>query len=360
MYPVRPQLKPALRRVWRDGTTLQLGLDPAQAVVITGLDPRRARLVEHLDGSADLPSLRSAAESLGLVGDTVDDLLTMLGRSGVLEDAADLRLQPDSLDRDERDRLAPDAAAASIARPHAPSGAAVMARRREAVVTVHGAGRVGASVATLLAAAGVGAVVVEDAGATRPADLSPAGLGADQLGARRQDAMTRTLRRLSASVRTSLPSGRRASDATVLARDWGLPEPRLGERLVRAGVPHLYAAVRETTGVIGPLVLPGRSSCQRCHDLHRTDRDPAWPAIAAQLTGGGRDRVGACDAVLATAVAAHACLQLLALLDEEVEPPPAVDGTIEIAQGDGRVRRRTWRVHPACGCAWNRPGAGPL
>jgi len=345
--------------VWRDGTTLQLGLDPARAVAITGLDQRRARLVEHLDGSADLPSLRSAAERLGLVGDAVDDLVAILGRSGVLEDAADHGPQPDSLDHDERDRLAPDAAAASIARPHAPSGAAVMARRRQAVVAVHGAGRVGASVATLLAAAGVGTVVVEDAGATRQFDLSPAGLAAEQVGARRQDAMARTLRRLSASVRTSLPSGRRAPDVTVLAGDCGWPEPRLGERLVRAGVPHLYAAVRDTTGVVGPLVLPGRSSCQRCHDLHRTDRDPAWPSIAAQLTGGGRRRVEACDAVLATAVAAHAGLQLLALLDGEGEPP-AVDGTIEIAQADGRVRRRTWTVHPVCGCTWSRTGTGPL
>ena len=55
--------------------------------------------------------------------------------------------------------------------------------------------------------------------------------------------------------------------------------------------------------------------------------------------------------MLATAVAAHAALQVLAYLDGD-PAPPAVDGTLEIALADGRVRRRRWAAHPACGCAW--------
>jgi hypothetical protein len=103
-------------------------------------------------------------------------------------------------------------------------------------------------------------------------------------------------------------------------------------------------------------VLPGRSSCRRCHDLHRTDRDPAWPSVAAQLAGPARRHADACDVTLATAVAAHAGLQVLAFL-EGGAPPPTVDGTLEISQRDGRVRRRTWSVHPACGCTW--PSGAP-
>jgi hypothetical protein len=100
-------------------------------------------------------------------------------------------------------------------------------------------------------------------------------------------------------------------------------------------------------------VLPGRSSCHRCHELHRTDRDPAWPGIAAQLLSGPRHRSAACDTVLATAVAAHTALQVLAYLDGD-PAPPAVDGTLEIAQADGSVRRRSWAPHPLCGCQWAR------
>jgi len=104
---------------------------------------------------------------------------------------------------------------------------------------------------------------------------------------------------------------------------------------------------------VGPLVLPGRSSCSRCHDLHRADRDPGWPSVAAQLAGTARPRgPAACDVVLATAVAAHAGLQALAYLDGD-PAPPAVDGTIEVALSDGSVRRRSWTRHPACGCTWS-------
>lgn len=357
---MRPQLKPALRRLWRDGTTLQLGLDPTRAVVIGGLDARSARLVESLDGSRDLTGLHATAARMGIGSTQVDDLLVLLARSGVLEDAAADHSILATIPRDERDRLAPDLAAASLAQPAADGGGVgVISRRRSRAVTVLGAGRVGAALVALLAAAGVGTLVVEDAATTVWGDVSPAGLGPDDVGARRQDAATRAARRVAPSVRTragtggSTGGGRLVPDIAVVTGEPVGHDARAVDRLVRAGVPHLFARVRDVTGLVGPLVLPGRSSCQRCHDLHRADRDPAWPSIAAQLSSAGRHRVVAGDVVLATAVAAHAGLQVLAFLDGD-PAPPALDGTLEIAQSDGLVRRRSWSPHPACGCAWHR------
>ena len=352
-WPQRPRLKVALRRVWRDTSTVQLGLDPAHAVVISGLDRSAARLLDTLDGSRDLPAVAAGARRFGVDADRLDELLGLLTRAGVLEDAAAEPRALSNLSRAERDRLAPDLAAASLLRPGPGGGVAVLAGRGRAVVLVSGAGRVGASVVTLLASAGVGALVVEDAGATQAVDTAPAAAAPEDVGSRRQDAAVRAARRVAPSLRTTLPADRSAPDLAVLATGPGA-DLGLAERMLRAGVPHLFARVRETTGLVGPLVLPGRSSCQRCHDLHRTDRDPAWPSIAAQLSGASRQRAaGACDTVLATAVAAHAALQALAFLDGD-PAPPAVDGTLEIAQADGRVRRRSWAVHPACGCSWGR------
>jgi len=333
---------------------LQLGLDPAYAVVIGGLDPLAARLVESLDGTRDLTGVMTAATRLGLERRRAGEILELLSRAGVLDDGAADRTVLRALDQRERERLAPDIAAASLPDGGSDGGTAVLSRRRRSVVSVHGAGRVGASVASLLAAAGVGGLVVEDAATARLADVAPAGISMDDEGARRQDAALRAARRAAPSVRARLRAGEKPDLAVVAIV--GAADPRLPDQLVRRGVPHLFAAVREGTGVVGPLVLPGRSSCQRCHDLHRADRDPGWPRVAAQLSGTASHATVACDVVLATAVAAHAALQVLAFLDHAEDltasAVPAVDGTLEIARADGLVRRRSWARHPLCGCGW--------
>ena len=353
MPPVRPQVKPALRRIWRDGATLQFGTDPETAVVITGLDEARMRLIERFDGTADRATLRRAAGGLGLDATVVDDLVRLLDSSGVLQDARAKGVGGGRLDPAEQDRLAPDVAASSLL-ARTPGAVSGIPRRREATVTVLGAGRVGASVAALLASAGVGTVVGQDSGLTRPADLAPAGLRPADLGSRRQDALARHLRQLAPSTRTTAHSSARHPDLAILATDTGWPDTSLSDRLLRAGVPHLLASVRETTGVIGPFVIPGRTSCHRCHELHRTDRDPAWPSVSAQLAAPGPG-VAPCDVVLATNVAASATLMALTFLEQDRRGwplPLAADGTVEIAQATGRVRRRSWFRHPSCGCGW--------
>jgi hypothetical protein len=111
------------------------------------------------------------------------------------------------------------------------------------------------------------------------------------------------------------------------------------------------AAVRGETGVIGPLVLPGRTSCLRCADLHRRDADPRWPRLAAQLTAHEPPPSGATVTCLLTVVTA--ALQVLAYLDGS-GAPATLDATVELRPPDLLPRIRRWPVHPACGC-----GAAP-
>jgi bacteriocin biosynthesis cyclodehydratase domain-containing protein len=121
--------------------------------------------------------------------------------------------------------------------------------------------------------------------------------------------------------------------------------------LVSHGMPHLAASASEAIGVVGPLVLPGRSACLRCLDLARTERDPAWPLILAQLASqAAADPLG-CDTVLATMVAAQAAAQALAFLDQGAEAAAAVtNGTLELVLPGWQWRRRSWHPHPRCGC----------
>ena len=111
-------------------------------------------------------------------------------------------------------------------------------------------------------------------------------------------------------------------------------------------VPHLAVSVRELTGIVGPLVLPGSTSCLHCQELQRADRDPRWPSLALQFRQVRRLR---CPATLAAMVAATATVQVLSHLDGD--PPPTLEGSLEVTLPDWRVRRRSWLRHPDCPCA---------
>jgi hypothetical protein len=355
--PDRPMIKPGLPRLRRDETSLQLGLDPERAVVLTGLDDATLRWLGRLDGSQERASLLRAAAEEGISRHVASSLLDLLAARGVLDDAGTDRMAYATLPVAEQDRLRPDLASLALLAPRPDAGIGLLSARRRAAVEVHGAARIGASAATLLAAAGIGHVVVRDGAPTRAADVAPAGLSPGDVGTRREAAARAAVARAAPATRPGLPAGRSAPDLVLLAPDGPL-DPLDGDGLLRAGIPHLLAAVRETTGVVGPLVLPGRSACLRCLDLTRTDRDPAWPRVAAQVATesalAGSGTIRACDTVLATAVAVHAVLQALAFLDGDL--PLAVDGTVEITLPEGRLRRRSWTPHPCCGCGWADAG----
>jgi bacteriocin biosynthesis cyclodehydratase domain-containing protein len=134
----------------------------------------------------------------------------------------------------------------------------------------------------------------------------------------------------------------------VLA-DAQAPPPGLAERLVADGTAHLLVRLRDGVGVVGPLVLPGRSACLGCLERWRTERDPGWPAVTAQLAG----RAGRADPACVAATAALGTAQLLAALDDTT-PPPALDTTIELDTGAATLVRRRWDPHPTCPCGGPR------
>jgi hypothetical protein len=232
----------------------------------------------------------------------------------------------------------------------------VLARRRAAAVVVQVADRVGVTLAALLASAGVGHVHVVDRGPVRPADVAPGGLPAADAHRSRARAAADAVRRAAPEAATGPVDPGRLPDLVVLASARPVDED-LRAVLQHAQLPHLVVGVRETTAIVGPLVLPTATTCLRCTDLHRAEFDPAWPLLAAQLTDDRSRRVEPCDVVLATIAAAVGALQCLAHLDGSV--PASVGGSLELALPDWRLRRRSWPPHRRCGCGGWPGRAGP-
>ncbi|MGW0090837.1 TOMM precursor leader peptide-binding protein [Streptomyces sp. NPDC003328] len=364
-------VKPALRRGWRDLNTVQFGMAPAHAMVLGPMDTQTGSFLDLLDGTRGLPLLREEAQRAGLPEGHVDALVDNLSTAGLLDDATgggpraqDLRARTGVLDR-----LRPDLASLSLTTRTPGEAARRLAARRCLRIQVRGAGRVGAVLAALLAGAGVGEVDVRDTGHVEPWDVAPGGLPADSVGERREDAARRAVRGAAPGrpPRRQKPSRRSPHDEPAPAHslviitprdgvDIHAPDPFTAEPLITSGTPHLYAGVVEGTGVVGPFVLPGETSCAGCLHQGRADRDETWPRLVAQWRSGRAPQVQPCDLALAIAVAGIAACHALAFLDGHMPSSASARWEASVPGLDWHARP-VW-PHPACPCGAAERGKG--
>ncbi len=373
---MHPMVKPALRRAWRSLRCVQFGVTPAHAVVLDPVGPETEAVLGLLDGTRGVELLRAEARARGLPDGRLEALLGRLEAAGLLTDGATGRpgrAGPAAGAADAAlDPLRADLASLSVVHPEPERAAGVLAARRALRVQVRGAGRVGATVAALLAAAGVGRVEVLDSGRVEPWETAPGGLPPETVGELRATAARRLVGHWSrgglhagsgpGGGRSGVGDGRGGAGLSLVVvtpRD-GLgayvPDPLPAEWWVSTGTPHLYAGVVEATGVVGPLVLPGGTACARCLQEERTDRDPVRPRLLAQWRSGAPHPLPACDLGLATAVAGLAAAHALAFLDGDL---PASTGTRwEASLPFLEWRSERLRPHPACPCGAARGGEG--
>jgi bacteriocin biosynthesis cyclodehydratase domain-containing protein len=404
--------------VWRDRDTLQIGIDSRRAVALTGMADA-AWVISLLDGSRDRAQVIQVAAEHGIPAETADRVLTLLATAGALDDfpVGTLRLLSQPLRTRLASELATvslarrdaDGGARTLARRLAAQvrvhGGGRVAMNIASLLTTSGIGCVTRAVPPPGKA---DARSGDNADARRGDEAPPADAERSRTSPRGKTPRGKTPRGKTPGGKTpggktpspntspgKTPPGKAASDKTPVslapvgmavagkkpARKKPaakkptakapvaapLPIPDLAilagrhslefrAALMRQRIPHLATSAEEAIGIVGPLVIPGRTACLRCLDLHRTDRDPAWPLILAQL-GERESEPPACDAPLAAAVAAHAAAQALAFIDrpaEAAEAGAAVNGTLELVLPTWQWRRRTWPPHPDCNCGGGR------
>lgn len=362
----RPTLLPGLARLWRDPHTLQIGLDPARAVLLDLPDRSWARLLDLLTGDQPERAVLTHARRLGMSQEDARTLLDALRTAGLV--VGRHTLLPQHLTATARERLSGEAVALALqssgppvagGRPDRdgpgggrPSPARVLRRRAAARVTVSGWGRLAAGIAVGLAQAGVGHVHADVPGLVTAAELAGSPLTEADVGRPRRAAIADRVTRAAPAAATS-PVRRGGADLLIqLGHDQPVALLAAGHRYRRQ--PHLAVAVREGTVVLGPFVPATGSPCLNCRDLHRLDRDSAWPRLHAQLD---RDAPEACGVGTVLVATGHAVAEALAVIDGGA--PETIGSAVEIA-APGRIRRRTWPPHPACDCgrsaANRRPG----
>ena len=325
----------------RSATSVQIGTEAPRCLVVMDAPGDSVPILDGLDGARTVAQVLHAHDA--------DPLLwsSLLGQ--LLQ--AELLIPVEQLDRshipavpgahlsDERSGLAHRHGHAAAVR--------ILQTRDDALVVVRGDSPTAAAIATGLGAAGIGHIHHEPGSQSRQSTAAGPGSPTGQrrgLGTRQGSRLSASLREAYPTVRVHRPAAHQHPTIVVMAGD-AVPDLSLAASFVRSHVPHLVVAAGLARTVIGPLVLPGRSSCLSCAHRHRTDADPEWPVVARQLAEDP-------PRTSAFLTAASACLAVGEVLEhvDGIGKPRTVDGTLEWWSGDLAPRRRSWTAHPECGC----------
>lgn len=119
-----------------------------------------------------------------------------------------------------------------------------------------------------------------------------------------------------------------------------LVDPRRARALMAADVTHLPVHLGGDEVSVGPLIIPGRTACLSCLHAHRTDADPQWPLLAAQLIGRAPVHTDPGLILEAARVAAHL-----------LRAPEAMQGlAVTLRAQDARRQWQRHRAHAECLC----------
>ncbi len=326
----RPLLQSHARVLRRGDDAVQIGLVDA-GIVVSGLAPEEIDQLAELDGEREAQTLGRGPAGTSRRRRLMVDSTRLTRVVDALAEHDLLLTAPTSLDTlrgvspQRVWSFAPDAAARSCAYRLADDGFSLLRSRARAHVLVDGNGRLAADVTRCLREGGVGRV-----------ETGEFALGAAELALRRQSGRT--------------------PDLVVIIGDGAVPH-QAGEPWRVHDVPHLPVVVDGPVLRVGPLVA-GPGPCLRCMDLHRTDRDPAWPQVLGQLRGAGPGRTHAIDAESGLRALATGLVATFAYGQLDGQDVPA-GLSVSYRLPSPEARHHVWHPHLGChGCASRATMAG--
>ena len=317
--------------------SVQIGTDAPRCVVVRNAPDGAVRILSSIDGSTALRDV--------LAGQRADPaawsrLLDQLLVAGVLVPS---EAGSGGSAMTVGAHLADERAALTHRYGH-PAATRILQARDDALVVIRGTSPAAQAITAHLAAAGVGHLHQDR---VDPSDWLPGSADrqpAEVAGEARPPDVTAELRARYPTLRVHTPAAHQHPTLVVMVGG-AVPDLAVAAGYSRGSTPHLSVATGMARTVVGPLVLPGRSSCLSCVHRHRTAADPAWPTVASQLNGVPHQ----VPVFLLTAAACLAVGQVLEHVDG-ICRPSTVNGTLEWRQGDPTARRRSWTQHPECGC----------
>lgn len=145
-----------------------------------------------------------------------------------------------------------------------------------------------------------------------------------------------------------------ADTACCVIADGGHPE--VAGRIDQSAcqVPHLVLRAFGLRAVVGPVVIPGQTSCLACAHLHHVDAQAGWAQVAVQLTALTQRGDPIClDPVVARLAAGHAILLARRVIDAPGHAASQLGNRAFLwSAGNCAPRELARPAHPLCGCSW--------
>jgi bacteriocin biosynthesis cyclodehydratase domain-containing protein len=340
-YGIREwRLRPGLPVLKCGADTVQLGLDRRWAMRLSDLSPKEIRWLQN--SAQKHLQLRRSAVTNGITEARAVEICTTLARSGLLVPNPRNTKTAQKLLNTNSSKLAAggatDLPALSALRQDG-QGQTTLNRRATSRVAITCSGRLGAQVAVLLAAAGVGNLQLPDRAAITLHDIGP--YLAAEVGRSRAAGLRRRFTELGLNPDLKLTG---TPDWTI-SIDTGTQSAVYFSTLHQLAVPYLAVAVGEAEVEVGPLVVPDRSACTHCLQLWRAASDEHWAGLVAELATMPQRPV---ETTLATASAALIAAQALTFIDGG--RPNLVNGIATIALPEVSVETVPLYPNPNCGC----------
>lgn len=329
-------MRPGTLVLDRGHGTVQIGTDRRWAVCLNNISFAELTWLRSAATHRHVP-LESSARRLGVSAERCRHISSVLRGSTHLLPHRDDHQALES--RTSRVSTADARALGSIREDG--DGCSTLAARQRSTIRVSGLGRLGGTVALLLASAGVGTLVLRPEGLVQVDDVGLGAFGAFDVSWDRHSALARSLHRVEPSVTVTAHA---RPDVTVNVHSHAV-DPADYYTATAERLPHLPVVVNDADVTVGPMVIPGMTACTMCVALHHADDDPAWPTLTTQLA---RSPGIPCETTLAAMAASLAASQVLAYLDGN--HPSAVNHLIEVSLPEALPRLRTVTRHPDCPC----------
>lgn len=326
-------LAPGVNALLRSSNSIQFGLDPKTALVVP-LELAHD-LLEFLDGHMTGQQIIDALDENEFEATTIHSTLTSLFDRGLIVDATKSAQRLNSSAQNHDEPLY--------------------------VIHIHGGGRLGTTLAIMLAINPHVDVRMMDRTPISVADISPWGANRIDLGQSRQtvvDLLIERTRRGTLAKR-SKPSLAKQPDLMILCpdpvADWPWLDPLETGVLVSNDQPHMSVTSSTRSAHVSHIIEPGKTACLMCMHHTYTDRDYLWPALTHQLL----NRTTPDDApieliTMAALIASQKVSTWVSEKRSEEQPIPRQHDTFSMIEWPLLSREDVepqW--HPLCGCAWD-------